>query len=329
MEKFAKKYNDIVTMENLLYAWEKFLLGKKDKNDVAEFQVKLMDNIFNLHQDLRDKTYAHGRYAAFNIADPKPRNIHKASVRDRLLHHLIYQEFYDYFDKKFIYDSYSCRVNKGTHRAVRRFIELSRKVSQNNAHTCFILKGDIRKFFASINHETLKNIFAKYIDDEDILWLLGQIIDSFHTKEKVGFGLPLGNLTSQLFVNVYMNEFDQFIKRKLKIKYYIRYADDFIVLSKDKEYLVKIIPLISNFLEKNLKLSLHPDKIFIKTLASGVDFLGWVNFPYHRILRTATKRRVIKRLHGGTTEQAKASYLGMLRHGNTYKLRRKIEKIIG
>lgn len=176
------------------------------------------------------------------------------------------------------------------------------------------MKCDIKKFFANIDHEILKNILAKYIGNEAILWLLSQIIDSFNP------GLPLGNLTSQLLVNIYMNEFDQFVKRKLKIKYYIRYADDFVIFSQNKTYLQNLIPNISGFLEKELKLSLHPNKILITTLASGIDFLGWVNFPTHRILRTSTKKRMLIRLKRNKTKETKASYLGLLSHGNTYKL---------
>ena len=270
-----------------------------------------MDNILSLHTDLKNKTYLHGPYHAFNISDPKPRNIHKASVRDRLLHHAIYRVLYPYFDKKFIGDSYSCRLNKGTHKALDRFRYFSRKVSRNNTKQCWILKCDIKKFFASIDHSILVQILEKYIQDENVNWLLSKIITSFDK------GLPLGNLTSQLLVNIYMNEFDQFVKHELRVKYYIRYADDFVLLSSGKTTLCKSdLHRIRNFLENKLKLSLHPDKVFIKTLSSGVDFLGWVHFPTHRVLRTVTKRRMIKNFK----EETRASYLGLLKWGNTYKL---------
>ena len=284
-----------------------------------------MDNIIDLHQKLERKTYKHGLYHAFKINDPKPRDIHKASVRDRVVHHAIYRIFYPYFEKKFIFDSYSCQKNKGTHKAINRFRNLSRKVSKNNTKTTWVLKCDIRKFFANIDHNVLKNILWRYIEDKDILWLLGQVIDSFQT------GLPLGNVTSQLFINVYMNEFDQFVKRRLKVCYYIRYCDDFVILHQDKSYLENFIPKMSDYLEKELKLSLHPDKVFIKRLSQGIDFLGWVHFHHHRVLRTATKRRMLKRLKENKTRETLASYLGMLKHGNTHKLIKRIkntEKVI-
>ena len=329
-------FKEIISIENLLLAWTEFLAGKKSRKDVQIFQLRLMDNMLLLHQDLKNKTYVHGDYYAFNISDPKPRNIHKASVRDRLLHHAIYRVLYPYFDSKFISDSFSCRVNKGTHKAIDRFKVFARKVSKNNTKTCYVLKCDIRKFFANIDHQILKSILSKCLFDTDTLWLLSQIIDSFETKPNITQfrdrdevlcpkGLPLGNLTSQLLVNVYMNEFDQFMKRKLKVKYYIRYADDFVILSENKEELCKIWRYIPIFLEEKLKLELHPDKVFIKTLASGVDFLGWVHFPYHRVLRTSTKRRMLKSMENDPKPETVQSYLGLLKHGNTYKLAKRFE----
>jgi RNA-directed DNA polymerase len=189
----------------------------------------------------------------------------------------------------------------------------------------------------------LKNILAKYIVDKDLLWLFGQVIDSFNTEGKQGIGLPLGNLTSQLLVNIYMNEFDQFVKRDLKInqphrttpnpsferrgiRYYARYADDFIFLSADRNNLVAIFSQIDKFLKNTLKLSLHPDKCFIKTLASGVDFLGWVQFPEYRVLRTSTKKRMFKRVKGDPASSTVAAYLGLLKHGNGHKLGEQIIK---
>ena len=319
-------FKEIISLNNLLLAWGEFVRGKKDRKDVQEFQLHFMDNILSLHQELKNKIYVHGGYYAFNISDPKPRNIHKASVRDRLLHHAIYRILYPYFDKKFIHDSYSCRLNKGTHKAMNQFRRYFYKVSKNNTRTCFVLKCDIRKFFANIDHKILKSILSKGIFDTDILWLLGQVTDSFHspcaTSDVAQRGLPLGNLTSQLLVNIYMNEFDQFIKHELKVKYYIRYADDFVILHEDKNHLNFLLQYIVVNLRENLKLELHPDKVFIKTFASGVDFLGWVHFPQHRVLRTSTKRRMLRNLRkAGEKPEVVQSYIGLLCHGNTHKLK--------
>ena len=322
---FGHTYNDIISLENLLEAWQEFAKGKRGRKDVQEFERNLMRNIISLHEELTSRNYKHSSYEAFNISDPKPRNIHKASVRDRLLHHAIYRLLYPFFDRTFISDSYSCRLNKGTHKAIDRFRAFSRKVSLNNTKTAWVLKCDIRKFFASIDQRILLHILDSYIPDKDIIWLISQIVNSFHST-KIGVGLPLGNLTSQLLVNVYMNRFDQFVKHKIKAKYYIRYADDFVFISHDKRHLENLIPAIQAFLRSELMLELHPDKLFIKTLASGVDFLGWVNFPNHRVLRTVTKRKMIKNIKNRNWKNDTIqSYLGLLKHGNAYKLSEEVK----
>jgi retron-type reverse transcriptase len=318
------RYEGIISLENMLLAWKEFLSGKKQKMDVQEFSLRLMDNILQVIDELASKTYRHGAYYAFNISDPKPRNIHKASVRDRLLHHALYRILYPYFDRMFIADSYSCRVGKGVHKALSRFDYFFNKVSRNNTRTCWVLKCDIRKFFASVDHSTLKTILKKYIPDQDILWLLENIISSFESTGS-GKGLPLGNLTSQLLVNIYMNDFDQWMKHELKAKYYIRYADDFVILHEDKSYLEEMIHRLDAFLTERLQLSLHPNKIYIKTVSSGVDFLGWVHFPHHRVLRTSTKRKMFRTINKESKNETIQSYLGVLSHGNAFKLSTEIK----
>ncbi|MCX6713046.1 MAG: reverse transcriptase/maturase family protein [Candidatus Vogelbacteria bacterium] len=353
-------FEEIISVDNLLLAWGEFLKGKRGRQDVHFFSLHLMANIFKLHAELANHTYKHGGYQAFNIADPKPRNIHKASVRDRLLHHAIYRILYPYFDRKFIADSYSCRLNKGTHKALARFKKLAGKASKNHTKTLWVLKCDVRKFFASIDHEILKQILAKFIIDQDILWLLEQVVGSFQTvvagavsvvipgltrnpgeipqntnldtgfrryDNTKGKGLPLGNLTSQLLVNIYLNEFDQFVKHKLKMKYYIRYADDFVIFSQEKGKLENILPVIENFLTKKLQLKLHPNKVSIETLASGIDFLGWGHWTNHRVLRRVTRRRMMRNLAEKLENEAvRQSYLGLLKYGNTHKIREQLAR---
>lgn len=199
-------------------------------------------------------------------------------------------------------------------------------MGKNNTKTVWVLKCDVKKFFASIDHEILFSILQRHIEDDQLIVLLKNIVHSFNGQH--GKGLPLGNLTSQLLVNVYMNEFDQYVKHILKQKYYIRYADDFVFLSTGKKELENLLPLLNTFLEEKLKLSLHPDKVFIKTIASGVDFLGWVTFPTHRVLRTSTKKRMLKNLNITKKPEAVQSYKGMLSHGNEYKLYKKLDIII-
>lgn len=286
------------------------------------FRLSLMRNIFALHDDLVTMRYRHGPYHAFNINDPKPRSIHKASVRDRLLHHSLYRMLYPFFAKNFITDSFSCQRGKGTHKAVEKFRSYSLQVSKNNTTTCWVLKCDIKKFFANIDHDILDDILAAYISDPKIGRLIRNIIESFSTHPRKG--LPLGNLTSQLLVNIYMNEFDVFVKHRLRVKHYVRYADDFVLLSQDRRYLEKLLLKIGVFLSERLRLQLHPSKVSIEAFASGVDFLGWVHFPTHRVLRTVTKKRMFKNLAQNDSKNTLHSYLGLLKHGDTYVLQKKI-----
>lgn len=278
-----------------------------------------MDNIFDLHSGLVSKKYRHGGYQAFKVFDPKPRDIHKASVRDRLVHHAVYRVLYPFFDRTFISDSYSCRNKKGTHKALEKLRRYFNKMSLNSTRTCYCLKMDIRKFFASIDHEILLNILTNHIADRNCLWLLENIIGSFRSKEQA-VGLPLGNLTSQLLVNICMSGFDQFVKHRLKERYYIRYADDFVILSRDYGHLKQMILPISIYLKEKLKLEIHRDKIIIKSLASGLDFLGYIQFADYRILRTRTKNRLFEKIN----DTNYLSYLGLLNHCHSYKLRKRI-----
>jgi retron-type reverse transcriptase len=323
MRKIICQLSDVASLENLLVAWEEFLCGKSGKSDVRDFKLKLMDHLITLREDLLQRQYRHGGYEAFRIQDPKPRDIHKASVRDRLVHHAIYRVLYPEFDKRFIADSFSCRVNKGTHKALNRFRAMAYQVSLNHTRTCWILKCDIKKFFASIDHQVLKGILFRCVADGELLSLTSEIIDSFHSGQP-GRGLPLGNLTSQLFVNIFMNEFDQFVKYRLRARHYIRYADDFVFLSGDRRELENLLLTIKSFLDSELRLALHPSKVELRTLVSGVDFLGWVHFPDHRVLRTTTKRRMNRMLKNNPSKEVMASYQGLLKHGNTYALRESI-----
>lgn len=323
--QYQHTYDYIISLENLLDAWTEFAKGKRSRADVQVFERNLMANIISLHRALAAKTYVHSAYRIFKIADPKPRVIHTASVRDRLLHHALHRKLSPFFANTFIADSNSCQVGKGSHRALRRFGKFINVVSENDTKTVWVLKCDIRKFFASINQAILLDITAEYIPDKNIFWLVSAIVESFHSGT-AGVGLPLGNLTSQLLSNIYMNEFDQFVKHRLKAKHYLRYADDFVVLSNEREYLESISLAMQEFLGQKLKLFMHPNKIFIQTTASGVDFLGWVHFSDHRVLRTTTKKRMFENIR---TKKGKfetiQSYIGLVSHGNGWKLRQKIE----
>jgi retron-type reverse transcriptase len=311
-------YGDLITLENLFSSWREFKKGKSKRKDILEFEFNLEDNLFQLYQELKNKTYKHSKYASFYVQDPKLRHIHKAEIRDRIIHHLISKYLNNVYNRTFIHDSYSCRINKGTHRAVNRLKRFSLKQSQNDKINFYCLKCDIKKFFYSVDHDVLTEILKERIKDDDILWLIKEIIFSFKTN--INKGIPLGNLTSQYFANIYLNKFDQFVKHKLKVEHYIRYTDDFVILSRDKECLGNLINPINNLLQNRLKLRLHPDKIMIRKYNQGIDFLGYVTLPYYRVLRTKTKKRMFKRINNNNPQ----SYLGVLSHCNSYKLKIKI-----
>ncbi len=277
-------------------------------------------------------------YTISIIQDPKKRTIHAASVRDRVLYQAVYRSLYPIFDTSFIHDVYSSRDFKGTHTGVNRLEVFARKASRNYTRPAFALKCDIRKFFDSVDHNILFELISKKIFDKKLLDFILAIIDSFHHRP--GKGLPLGNVTSQLFANIYMDEFDQFTKHRLKAKYYIRYCDDFVILDDSRETLERIIQPISEFLYEKLVLEIHPRKLEIRKLRQGVDFLGYVSLPHYKVLRTSTKKRMLRKI-----EEAKAlfqtdtisknklrsivaSYLGMLSHCESWGVRNKIHAML-
>lgn len=311
-------FEKIISLENLFDAWTEFKKEKSNKNDVAEFEVNLEDHVFKLHEDLKNGAYNHGGYFSFFVHDPKRRHIHKASVRDRLLHHAVHRVIEPIWNKLFIFDSWSSRKNKGTHAAVKRLHKLGLKLSRNDTSVLWVLKLDVRKFFDSVDHTILLNILRKRTDDDQLMGLMQNIIDSYSP------GLPLGNLTSQLFANVYLNELDQFVKHELKIVGYVRYADDFILLHSDKEFLADRLDKITCFLRDSLHLQVHPGKIVLKRYSSGIDYLGYVCFPHHRILRTKTKRRMFKKINSKNL----TSYSGILQHCRSYRLKARLSGLL-
>lgn len=327
----------VISVENILYAWKKFRKGKRSKVDVRAFEFGLEENIFDLYYHLISGTWKPDPYVIFYVQDPKLRKIHKATVRDRVLYQLMYLYLYQIFDKSFIHDSYSSRKIKGTHLGIKRFEEFSRIVTKNYTQIAFTLKCDIRKFFDSIDHDTLISLINKKIKDEKLMSLIVQIIDSFHTTNRKG--LPLGNVTSQIMANIYLNELDQFCKHTLKTEYYIRYCDDFVILHNSREFLESLIDKLQSFLTNKLRLTLHPRKVTIRKIKSGIDFLGYVLLPHYKVLRTKTKNRILKKIsrmkylyEKGQIdkeyfEQSIQSYLGVLSHCKSEKIVESISRI--
>ncbi len=172
-------YSTLISLENLFIAWSEFKKGKQGKPDVQMFERFLEDNIFIIHEELKNSAYRHGKYQTFHIHDPKPRIINKAEVRDRLVHHLVFKKLYEVFDPNFIFHSYSSRESKGTHLAVQNLAKCLRRVSQNYTYSTYVLKCDIKKFFQSIDHQKLFALIERKISDKQFLWLIEKIIASF------------------------------------------------------------------------------------------------------------------------------------------------------
>lgn len=340
MKVYRNIFEQIISVENLFLAWDLFKGDKQKKSDVQLFERNVEQNLFQLHRTLRSKTYRHSPYTSFYVLDPKQRHIHKAEVRDRILHHAIFNILNPIFERTYIDTSFSCRVDKGTHKGVEAVTKMTRQVSRNRTRPCFVLKCDVQKFFFRIDHAILTTILKKVVRDEDALWLIGQVIDSFASIESNIFaikGLPIGNLTSQLFANIYMNGFDHYVKHVLRVQHYARYTDDFVIVGESTAYLEGILPPIRSFLKERLDLELHPKKTFIRPLHQGIDFLGYTIFPHHRLVRTKTRRRMFRKLRqktlqykaGKTSEesldQSLQSYRGVLSHADTHELTEHLE----
>lgn len=286
-------FEQITSFKNLLNAYKKAAKVKKGRLYVQEYNYALEYNLLNLQEKLRTGTYHWGEYKSFYVYDPKKRLIAAAPFEDRVIHHAICNVIEPIFEKTFIDDSYACRKNKGTHKALMHSFGFIQK-------TNYVLKCDIAKYFDSINGRILFSLLKKEITDKKLLELLKTLIASGSqvarlSQEKLSFfaneltptdcGVPIGNLTSQLFANIYLNELDYFIKEKLAIKYYLRYMDDFVVFSQNKKELWKLAEKIGDFLKTQLKLSFHLEKVTVSPTRCGIDFLGYKIYPKKILLR--------------------------------------------
>jgi len=282
-------YSEIFSISNLANAWRKARKGKTKKDYVIEFEKNVRENLLKLRDELKNQTYKPEPLKIFILRDPKTRKISKSAFRDRIIHHVLVKIIEPIFDKTFIYDSCANRIGKGNLFALKRFDLFKRRITNNLHLEAFCFKADIKHYFQEVNHEVLLNILKRKIKDEEIIQLIKKILVGQSNKD---IGMPLGNLTSQFFANVYLNELDYFVKHKLRAKYYIRYVDDFVILHKSKEQLEKWKQKIDNFLKKELKLELHPNKSRIINLSKGIDFVGFKNFYYYKLLRKRNIRKM-------------------------------------
>ena len=277
--------------------------------------------------ELLSETYLPRALSTFVIRDPKTRKIRKSHFRDRVVHHAICNVLEPIFEKRFIYDSFANRKGKGALEALKRFDKFKLKVSRNNTRNCYVLKADIKHYFDTVSHDALIAILQKKVNDPKLIFLINKVLKN-HSEN---VGMPLGNMTSQFFANVYLNELDQFVKHELKAKYYIRYVDDFVILHNNPDDLKYYKEKIDLFLKERLQLELHPNKSKILLLRRGIPFLGFRNFFYHRLLSKANilnmRRNILQGNYDSLCEYLEG-WTAYASHANTFSLRKRIAKLV-
>ncbi|MBI5742554.1 MAG: RNA-dependent DNA polymerase [Candidatus Niyogibacteria bacterium] len=342
-------FEQIRNFTNLHSAYLKARSGKRYRGKILEFSYDLEGNLLKLKNDLESGNYQHGEYREFVVCDSKKRHIKAAPFRDRIVHHALCNIIEPIFDKGFIYDSYACREGKGTHKAVKKLQSFIRSASELSAAALkedeevvpkiYCLKCDVSKYFDSIDQNVLLKLIEKKIQDAKVFNLIKMIIRS--NNAEAGKGIPIGNLTSQLFANIYLNELDRFVKRNLQIRYYLRYMDDFLILDFSKKKLRWTKDEIQKFLENKLCLKLHPKKATISPIDKGIDFLGYIVFENHKLLRKSTVKRFVKRIrkYMQMVEQNKMSeeklnasvmsWVAYAKYARSWKLRKYIGERLG
>jgi len=335
MRAYKEIYHEIHSINNLFLAFNNAKKGKTKRRYVKRFKKNLGDNLNKLRSELLTQSYTPNKLRIFVLRDPKTRKISKSAFRDRVINHALCNIIAPILEKSFVYDSHANQVGKGTLKAIERFDYFKRKVSKNNTGECYVLKADVKHYFDEINHEILIGVIRRKINDKRTIWLIRQILD-VNVGGTNGKGMPLGNLTSQFFANVYLNELDQYIKHSLKAKYYIRYVDDFVILHNDKRLLEKWKMNIQEFLKEKLLLELHPSKTHILRLNSGINFLGFRIFYHYKLLRKSNIKNFERRINHykilfneGMINREKIiesleGWLNYANHANTYKYQKHV-----
>ena len=331
MKTYRNLYPQIYDFGNLYCAYLKARRGKRYRPEMLQFTAHLEENLSRLQHELTTRTYHTGPYRRFIVYEPKRREVAALPFRDRVAQHAICNVIEPLWELRFIHDSYACRAGKGTHAGADRVTQYLRQVHRNHGQV-YVLKADIHSYFPSVNHQALLSIFQRRIRCTRTTNLIAEILAS---GSKTGRGIPIGNLTSQLFANIYLDRLDQFVKRQLHIHHYVRFMDDFINVHHDKPTLWEWRYAITDFLRNTLHLELNP-KTAIFPEARGVDFLGYRIWRTHRLLRKRSVKRMRRKLkiyqRKYTTGEISldhisasiASWVGHARHANTYNLRRRI-----
>ncbi len=314
MKRINNLFEEIISIDNLKLADLKARKGKLKSNGVIKHDINRDDNIIKLHESLKNKSFTTSKYNVFKIYERKERTIYSLNYYpDRIVHHAIINVIEPILIKTFTSNTFSCIKGRGIHGAANAVKHALKDID----NTKYCLKLDIKKFYPSIDHDVLKNILRRKIKDKDLLWLLDDIVDSAE-------GLPIGNYTSQYFSNLYLTYLDHWIKENQRVKYYFRYADDIVILSPDKKILHKLLNEIKNYLSTNLKLTVKNNYQIFPVKSRGIDFLGYVFYHTHTLLRKSIKKKFSKTMKLKSNKHSLASYSGWIKHCSGKHLLKKI-----
>jgi len=338
-----------LSVSDIFQAYYDCRKAKRNTWSAIEFEQNLERNLMDLYYELKDQSYQPGQSIMFVVTKPKAREVWAANFRDRVVHHVLYNKYSGHFYRRFIHDSYACIPKKGTLRAANKVQRFIRSATENHTKPAWFLKADVANFFVSIDKSVLDTLLAKHITDEWWMWLTRVILHK-DPKENVyvksgqqllnkvpnhksllnaptGFGLPIGNLSSQFFANIYLDELDQYAKHTLKLKHYARYVDDIVVVGGSGADLNVAYKQLSQFVESVLKVKFHPNKKEINRVDVGLNFVGYIIKPWSKYIRRSTIDNMYKRTKGHQEfEPLRAtvnSYFGMLRQANAYGERKK------
>jgi RNA-directed DNA polymerase len=326
MRRVGGLYPRIVELRNLLAATRRAARGKRDRPSVARFELDLERELLQLQEDLIYGTYRPGAFFTFEVRDPKRRSICAAPFRDRVLHHALCEVIEPVFERRAIFDSYACRRGKGSHAAIARAQDLARRWP-------FFLKCDVRRFFASVDHRVLRELLERLFVEPRLLALLDCIIDHAPPDAFPGRGLPIGNLTSQHFANLYLGELDHYLKDRLRVKGYIRYMDDFLLFAADKPTLHQRLAEVRVFLAEHLHLALKEEATLLAPVSQGIPFLGFHVYPglvrlnrrtrqrFHRRMRALEQAYAAGGIDTNTLGARAASLFAHVAHADSHRLR--------
>lgn len=314
LKRQNKIFEKITTLENLQFADERARKGKKHKYGIQKFDQNREENFLQLQKMLIEKTYKTSEYDIFSIYEPKERQVYRLPYfPDRITHHAIMNVLEPIFLKVFTADTYSCIKGRGIHGAANNL----KKALQDQENTQYCLKMDIVKFYPNVDHNLLKKLLARKFKDQELLWLLHEIIDSAD-------GLPIGNYLSQYLANFYLSYFDHWIKEKKGVKYYFRYADDLVILSENKAELHQLLNDIKTYLNINLKLQVKGNYQIFPVAARGIDFVGYRFYHTHTLLRKSIKKRFALVVSKKSNKATIAAYYGWAKHADTKNLLKKL-----